>query len=118
MTGEQAFNSAGIDGNTLAPSWTQQIIEGTLDNLLSPRQAGSMTEIRNVQIVQIGRSAGRNTLAGVGYPDHAWGRRKDIGRSCPTFPHVTVTLCDTAGRSPTFSDIILSKNSPCPSHFY
>jgi Fic family protein len=41
MTGEHVFNSAGIDGNTLAPSWTQQIIEGTLDNLLSPRQAPS-----------------------------------------------------------------------------
>jgi fido (protein-threonine AMPylation protein) len=65
MTGEHVFNSAGIDGNTLAPSWTQQIIEGTLDNLLSPRQAPnregirdpyihesygrSVTEIRNLQ---------------------------------------------------------------------
>jgi Fic family protein len=64
MTAEHAFNSAGIDGNTLAHSWTQQMIEGTLDNLLSTRQAlrqgirgpyihesygRSVTEFRNLQ---------------------------------------------------------------------
>jgi hypothetical protein len=59
VTAEHLFNSAGIDGNTLASSWTQQIIEGTLDNLLSPRQAlregirdpyihESVTEIRHL----------------------------------------------------------------------
>jgi hypothetical protein len=44
MTAEHVFNSAGIDGNTLAPSWTQQIIEGRIPASRPERRRISMKQ--------------------------------------------------------------------------
>jgi hypothetical protein len=73
--------------------------------------------VRNALKSIVGRrSAGKRSLCYLKYGT-LWGRRKDIDRSCPTFPtlsgsYPTLNLLDILRHYPTLSDIIPSKNGP------